>query len=81
MKTKALISFAVTAKLICDFLFAYVKCRFSHDPAYISSDIECAKVPCCKEVLLIYAELCTNCMHNIVARLYLICLVCSKILF
>ena len=30
-KTKALISFAVTAKLICVFVFAYAKSRFSHD--------------------------------------------------
>ena len=30
-KTKALISFAVIAKLICVFVFAYVKSRFSHD--------------------------------------------------
>ena len=30
-KTKALISFAVTAKLICVFLFAYAKSGFSHD--------------------------------------------------
>ena len=30
-KTKALISFAVTAKLICVFVFAYAKCKFSHD--------------------------------------------------
>ena len=28
-KTKALISFAVTAKLICIFVFAYAKCLFS----------------------------------------------------
>ena len=35
-KTKALISFAVTAKLICVFVFAYAKSRFSHDAAYIS---------------------------------------------
>ena len=28
-KTKALISFAVTAKLICVFVFAYAKSRFS----------------------------------------------------
>ena len=34
-KTKALISFAVTAKLICDFVFAYAKSRFSHDEAQI----------------------------------------------
>ena len=30
-----LISFAVTAKLICDFVFAYVKIRFSHDAAHL----------------------------------------------
>ena len=35
-KTKALISFAVTAKLICAF-FAYAKCLFSHDEAHLSS--------------------------------------------
>ena len=35
-KTKALISFAVTAKLICVFVFAYAKIRFSHDAAQIS---------------------------------------------
>ena len=32
-KTKALISFAVTAKLICFFVFAYAKSRFSHNEA------------------------------------------------
>ena len=34
-KTKALISFAVIAKLICVFVFAYAKTRFSHDGARI----------------------------------------------
>ena len=34
-KTKALISFAVTAKLICVFVFAYAKTRFSHNVAHI----------------------------------------------
>ena len=34
-KTKALISFAVTAKLICDFAFAYAKHWFSHDAAHM----------------------------------------------
>ena len=29
-KTKALISCAVTAQLICGFVFAYVNCWFSH---------------------------------------------------
>ena len=33
-KTKALISFMVTAKLICVFVFAYAKCWFSHDAAH-----------------------------------------------
>ena len=32
-KTKAMISFAVTTKLICVFVFAYAKSRFSHDVA------------------------------------------------
>ena len=35
MKTKALISFAVTAKLICVSFVAYAKIRFSHDDARI----------------------------------------------
>ena len=30
-KTKALISFAVTAKLICAFVFAYADCWFSNE--------------------------------------------------
>ena len=34
-KTKALISFAVTAKLIFAFVFAYTKCLFSQDAAHI----------------------------------------------
>ena len=36
-KTKALISFAVnTAKLICVFIFAYAKIRFSHDAVQVT---------------------------------------------
>ena len=34
-KTKALISFAVTAKLICAFVFAYADCWFSHGVAHM----------------------------------------------
>ena len=34
-KTKALISFAVTGKLICVFVFAYAKRWFSHDAAQL----------------------------------------------
>ena len=37
-KTKALISFAVTAKLICVFVFAYAKSRFSYDEAHWVSE-------------------------------------------
>ena len=33
-KTKALISFAVTAKLICVFVFANADCWFSHEAAH-----------------------------------------------
>ena len=34
-----MISFAVTAKLICDFVFACAKIRFSHDAAHIKCDV------------------------------------------
>ena len=34
-KTKALISFEVTAKLICVFVFGYADCWFSHEAAQI----------------------------------------------
>ena len=34
-KTKALISCAFTAQLICAFVFAYAKSRFFHDTAHI----------------------------------------------
>ena len=36
-KTKALISFAVTAKLICVFVFAYSNCWFSHAKVHIQN--------------------------------------------
>ena len=35
-KARALISFTVTPKLICIFVFAYAKSRFSHDAAQIT---------------------------------------------
>ena len=38
-KTKALISFAVSAKLICVFVFEYAKSRFSHNEAPIINNI------------------------------------------
>ena len=40
-KTKALISFAVTAKLICVSVFAYADCWFSHDAAHLSYICSC----------------------------------------
>ena len=40
-KTKALISFAVHAKLICIFVFAYAKCWFSHDAAHMNNSYIC----------------------------------------
>ena len=36
-KTKALISFTVTTKLICIFVFAYADCWFSHAVAQVFS--------------------------------------------
>ena len=61
MKTKALISFAVTAKLICIFVFAYAKCLFSHDAAHLSEtstlpsthvEVCFSSVICCTFLLL-----------------------------
>ena len=43
-KTKALISFAVNAKLICVFVFAYADCWFSHEAAQMSTT---DRVCCC----------------------------------
>ena len=42
-KTKALISFAVTAKLICGFVFAYAKIRFSHDQGWNTRTCSCTR--------------------------------------
>ena len=43
-KTKALIRFAVTAKLICVFVFAYVNRWFSHDAAHFFIPLICINV-------------------------------------
>ena len=45
-ETKALISFAVTAKLICVFVFAYAKRWFSHDAAHLYENSETHGVVC-----------------------------------
>ena len=39
-ENKSLISFAVTAKLICVFVFAHAKSRFSHNEALIKLHIQ-----------------------------------------
>ena len=39
MKTKALISFAVTAKLICAFVFANADCWFSHAVVHFKNNL------------------------------------------
>ena len=39
-KTKTLISFAVTAKLICAFVFAYADCWFSHAVAHMPFTVQ-----------------------------------------
>ena len=36
-KTKALISYVINALLICSYVFAYAKSRFSHDTAHMKS--------------------------------------------
>ena len=42
-KTKAPISFALTAKMICVYVFAYAKSRFSHNEAhkFVNFDVLC----------------------------------------
>ena len=49
-KTKGLISCAVTAQLICGFVFAYAKSQFSHGATHIMSyginDIQVAPLFC-----------------------------------
>ena len=37
-KTKALVSFSVTAKLICVLVFAYAESRFSHNEGHMIAD-------------------------------------------
>ena len=51
-KTKALISFAVTAKLICDFIFACAKKLFSHDAAHLSLSMKKPAFLCVKKQLI-----------------------------
>ena len=55
-KTKALISFVVTAKLICVFVFAYAKSQFSHD----ATQILCINIYEEAESIFIQAGVCHN---------------------
>ena len=41
-----LISFAVTQKLVCVFVFAYAKSRFSHDAAQLMFNVSTAQYDC-----------------------------------
>ena len=41
-ENKGVISFAFTAKLICVFVFAYAKSRFSHDAAHLIMILICS---------------------------------------
>ena len=51
--TKALISFAVTAKLICGFVFAYADCWFSHAGAHLTvPDCDCLIHRCLRGVVV-----------------------------
>ena len=56
-KTKALISFAVTAKLICVFVFAYAKSRFSHDAAQIVRGLGSRGIAKTKMLIMVTAQL------------------------
>ena len=62
-KTKALISFAVTAKLICVFVFAYAKSRFSHDAAHIM--LKYTRFECLYHVTLWLAHMLVSVVHHL----------------
>ena len=68
-KTKALISFAVTSKLICVFVFVYADCWFSHEAArmfYIGLNLE-----------LIYEGLCGT-FYTLFLSSLMTCFSCGK---
>ena len=55
VKTKALIS--VTAKLICDFVFAYADCWFSHAAAQLVRDYLGDLPECISQVWIQYGTI------------------------
>ena len=59
-KTKALISFAVTVKLICVFVFAYAKSRFSHNEALMmhTNQHSICFAPRCSSMFVFYMVIC-----------------------
>ena len=66
MKTKALISFAVTAKLICVFVFAYAKSQFFHDEAHIIlGSVKVAEWPPLGIKLIPRLTICSPCIMSI----------------
>ena len=58
-KTKAMISFAATAKLICVFVFAYAKSRFSHDAAHMTFQMRFYRI---QSLLILRKKL--HCYHG-----------------
>ena len=63
-KTKALISFAATAKLICVFVFAYAKSQFSHDEAQFSIITVNLRVPVSENLINLLRPFFFNHLHT-----------------
>ena len=76
-KTKALISFAATARLICVFVFAYAKCWFSHDVAqlFCSGTIACIAGNLLFQKLKVFYYPCQD-KTKVLIRLQMLRLVC-----
>ena len=72
-KTQARISFAVTVKLICVFVFAYTKIRFSHDTAHMCSLLEsCYALTFLVEIIQkIYVKQCFGTIVNDGEKLFI----------
>ena len=64
-KTKALISCAVTVQLFCPFVFAYVKCRFSHDAAHIVLTSMHSSYQTCIHVLIRFCKIKSGPFHHL----------------
>ena len=69
MKTKALISCAVTAQLICVFVFAYGKSRFSRDETHSMPSIKLVSRFCIKVLMnpisfLVFSKIILGSSHS-----------------